>query len=591
MARSTLRSPIFRKLLLTSFFLILTALAVLDLMMTRYAAARERSHAVEQMEMAARILSVPLAAVDPSALENWARDVDARTHLRVTIVDRQGVVLADSQHDPATMENHGGRPEIREAIAGRRGAAERRSATIDVPLSYLAVPVVLEKQRPAVLRFAMPLAQVSASAAELRGLILRASLIAAAISLLIAYFISFLFTQRVRRIQAYAQELVRADYSGTLPAEANDELSSVAASLRGMAAQFRDMMGRLSEESSRREAILSSMVEGVLAVDRELRVTFCNDAFARARWAPSCRCRSVSRCSNWCATRPCLNCYRRCCSRGHPSRRRLPLVAARGRIFEVQAAPLGEGARRGAIAILHDITELEHLERVRKDFVANVSHELRTPLTAIRGYAETLLDGALEDPQYNRKFLKIICSHTIRLGDMAADLLALCELEAEREPPQAERVPVADAADAALRTVEGEALVRKVDVSMGNMEGLYVSGQRFRLEHLLINLLANGVRFNRPGGSVRLEASESGGRVTITVRDTGIGIPSGELPRIFERFYCVDKARSRETAAPGWDFPLSSTSPKRWRVRWGWRASWAEARSSRLPFRRGKSRS
>ena len=550
MGRRTLRSPIFRKLLLTAFLLILTALAVLDLLMTRYTATRERTHAEQQMEMAARILAAPLSALAPSAVQQWTQQEDARTHLRITVIDRRGLVLADSEHDPASMENHGSRPEVRAAFAGRTGTDVRRSATLDVDLCYLAVPVDLQGQPGAVLRFAVPLAQVSASAAEVRGLILRASILAAALALLIAYFISRAFTQRIHRIQTYAQELVRADYSGTLRSEADDELSSVAASLRGMAEQFRAMLSRLSEEFSRREAILSSMVEGVLAVDRELRVTFCNDAFARAVGA-SVPVPEHLPLQQLVRDPALLDLLSQVLAQGHPSRRRLPLVAARGRIFEVQAAPLDQGARRGAIAILHDITELEHLERVRKDFVANVSHELRTPLTAIRGYAETLLDGALQDPQYNRKFLEIICAHTVRLGDMAADLLALCELEAEREAPPAERVSVQAAADVALRTVEGEALTRKVDLSVGDMEDIYISGQRYRLEHALINLLANGVKFNRPGGSVRLEAAKSEGFVTIVVKDTGIGIPSEDLPRIFERFYCVDKARSRETGGTG----------------------------------------
>jgi anti-sigma regulatory factor (Ser/Thr protein kinase) len=197
------------------------------------------------------------------------------------------------------------------------------------------------------------------------------------------------------------------------------------------------------------------------------------------------------------------------------------------------------------------VTDVEHLERVRKDFVANISHELRTPLAAIRGYAETLLDGAAQDPAANRKFLEIICRNTVRLGDMASDLLALSEMESEREPPPAEKVSVREAAAAALAAVENEAVARHVDVFAGAIEDVHVMGQRFRLEHALVNLLANGIRFNRAGGEVRLAAILVGDRVRITVSDTGIGIPFQDLPRIFERFYCVDKARSRETGGTG----------------------------------------
>jgi two-component system phosphate regulon sensor histidine kinase PhoR len=246
-----------------------------------------------------------------------------------------------------------------------------------------------------------------------------------------------------------------------------------------------------------------------------------------------------------------LELLRRVISSGEPARRRLTLVAAEGRVFDVQGAPVGGHPAAGAIAVLHDITELERLERVRKDFVANISHELRTPLAAIRGYAETLLDGASEDPANCRKFLEIICRNTVRLGDMASDLLALSELEAEQEPPPSEKISVREVAVAALRTVESQAVAHNVDVYAGALDDVYVMGQRFRLEHALVNLLDNAIRFNRVGGEVRLEAVLSGDEVRVRVSDTGIGIPFLELPRIFERFYCVDKARSRETGGTG----------------------------------------
>jgi two-component system phosphate regulon sensor histidine kinase PhoR len=291
-------------------------------------------------------------------------------------------------------------------------------------------------------------------------------------------------------------------------------------------------------------------VEGVLAVDRDLRVTFCNSSFARAVQA---REPLPERLPVVEAVRDpqLLDLLRTVISTGEPERRRLTLAAAAGRFFDVQGAPVGQRPALGAIAVLHDVTEVERLERVRRDFVANISHELRTPLAAIRGYAETLLDGASEDPAHNRKFLEVICRNTVRLGDMASDLLALSELEAERQPPPAERVSVREAIGTALRAVESEAVERGVDVFPDAIEDVHVKGQRFRLEHALVNLLTNAIRFNRPGGEVRVEAAAAGGEVRIRVSDTGIGIPYQELPRIFERFYCVDKARSRETGGTG----------------------------------------
>ena len=401
-----------------------------------------------------------------------------------------------------------------------------------------------------VLRLAVPLQRIQFSIAEVRWLILRASLVAAGFALAIAYFISRAFTRRVRRIQAFAGELVNAEYSGSLATESDDELGSLARSLRGMADQFRAMLRRLSDESARRQAILASMVEGVLAVDADLRVTFSNDSFAHAVRAPGPIANNTPL-LDVVRDPALLDLLKTVLSTGRPSRQRVTLVAARARVFDVQTAPLDEAPRQGAIAILHDVTELERLERVRKDFVANVSHELRTPLASIRGYAETLLDGALEDPRNNRKFLEIISRNTFRLEQLALDLLSLSELEADREAPPAERVPVGDVARSAMHTVEAEAAARGVNLMLGEIGDWHVMGQSRRLEQVFLNLLYNAIKFNRPGGEVWLEATQAEGRVRITVSDTGIGIPSEDLPRIFERFYCVDKARSRETGGTG----------------------------------------
>jgi len=542
-------ATVLRKLLLSALLLIVVALGSAAIFLTRYTAASELQHAEDTMAAQARILRPALAAVDQPSLQAWTDRAGAETQARVTVIARDGVVLADSQHDPASMENHGGRPEVRQALAGATGTAVRHSATLDADLCYLAVSADLPG-RPGVLRLAVPLRQIDVAVAAVRWIVLRASLVAAVFALLVAFLVSRAFSRRIRRIQAFAQELVNEEYSGTIASQPDDELGSLARSLRGMAEQFRRMLAALAEESARRKALLAGMVEGVLAVDHDLRVTFCNGSFARAVKAREPLPERVP-VVEVVRDPELLELLRRVIATGEPARRRLTLAAAAGRVFDVQGAPVGQPPAAGAIAVLHDVTDVEHLERVRKDFVANISHELRTPLAAIRGYAETLLDGAAQDPAANRKFLEIICRNTVRLGDMASDLLALSEMESEREPPPAEKVSVREAAAAALAAVENEAVARHVDVFAGAIEDVHVMGQRFRLEHALVNLLANGIRLNRAGGEVRLAAILVGDRVRITVSDTGIGIPFQDLPRIFERFYCVDKARSRETGGTG----------------------------------------
>jgi len=343
---------------------------------------------------------------------------------------------------------------------------------------------------------------------------------------------------------------VDAHFSQPPLPDASDELGALGRSLNTTAAQLRSLVERLSVESAQREAILSSMVEGVLAVDANLRVTFANASFACAVGVegPISSGTPVVELVRAPELREVLT---EVLTTGELVKRRMQLPSAE-RVFEVQAAPLTSGTARGAIAILHDITDLERLERIRRDFVANVSHELRTPLTAIRGYAETLLEGALEDHENNRRFLEIIKAHAIRLNNISSDLLTLSELEAGKARPQPEPVAVRTAVESAVRTVEAEARLRGVTLSAGRVEDVKVLGDRLQLEQALVNLVDNAVKFNRPAGEVLVEATRANGsRVKITITDTGIGIPHDDLPRIFERFYRVDKARSREVGGTG----------------------------------------
>jgi two-component system phosphate regulon sensor histidine kinase PhoR len=386
---------------------------------------------------------------------------------------------------------------------------------------------------------------------DLRRSIFVLSLAAAILALIIAYSVSQSLSRRVSRLKRVADTLLDAGATPQPIADADDELGSLEHSLSIMAARFHELVDRLSLESARREAILSSMAEGVLAVDSGLRVTFCNDSFARLFGFKGAVPRGVALLE---VVRDpgLLSVLTRVASSGEFVKQRLQMLPASGRSFEVYATPLNTPQGRGAIAVLHDTTDLERLEQVRKDFVANVSHEMRTPLAAIAGYAETLLDGALSDPENNRKFVQIIQSSAIRLNSIASDLLVLSELEAGVNPGGPGRISVKVALEDALATVETEAGTRGVNLVRGSIEEAEVMGSKIRLEQALGNLLMNAVKFNRPGGEVRADAGLTPeGSVFIRISDTGVGIPFEDLPRIFERFYRVDKARSRQVGGTG----------------------------------------
>src|SRR5882762_3546041 len=280
-------SPLFRKLLISTFVLIAATLLILDSFLTAYIGQRETQSVQHRLTVEARILSGEAPAIAPAKLEDWARQVAGRAQARVTVVDPKGAVLADSEHDPETMENHANRPEIRQAYAGQVGVAIRHSATLDRDLCYVAISFPYQGSAPFILRLAVPLQELDTAVAAVRWWMFEASLIALALAMVIAYFFSVRFTLRIRRLQSFAENLVARRASQDLAPDADDQLREFSRALARMALQLRGPLGRLSLESVRREAILSAMVEGVLAVDHEMRITFCNDSFARVIGAPA----------------------------------------------------------------------------------------------------------------------------------------------------------------------------------------------------------------------------------------------------------------------------------------------------------------
>lgn len=356
------------------------------------------------------------------------------------------------------------------------------------------------------------------------------------------------------------EEFIAALPSGSkdLPGDGPIEIQRLGRTITEMAGRVRHFVEQANLEASRRETILACMAEGVLAVDRDLKVVFCNSAFAEAFSTPL---RLVEGRALFEVVRePVLrDILQRVVTDGETASERLQLPSAAGKWFEARALPFGPSSRRSAVIVLHDITDIQRQEQLRKDFVADVSHELRTPLAAIRGYAETLLDGGLEDTDHNRKFVEIIHAHSIRLNNIASDLLVLSSLDSEgAATPTASRVEMLDVISSAINTVTVAAENRGITVDTSECDACAVMGVRFRLEQVVVNLLDNAVKFNRDGGWVKVECRrlDTGGRVSLSISDSGPGIPSGDLSKIFERFYRVDKARSRTAGGTGLGLPI-----------------------------------
>jgi two-component system, OmpR family, phosphate regulon sensor histidine kinase PhoR len=358
----------------------------------------------------------------------------------------------------------------------------------------------------------------------------------------------------IRRLEEFVNAPLEAGRE--LPEDSPPELQLLSRAMKSRAERVRQVIERANLELSRRETILAAMAEGVLAVDQNLKLVFCNDAFAQAFGTRTAI--GAGRTFYEVVREPALrDMLELVVTSGSSEKDRFRLPSAGGRWFEARALPLGKVPAGGAVVVLHDITDIQHQEQLRKDFVADVSHELRTPLSAIRGYAETLLNGALEDASNNRKFVEIILSQTMRLSNIASDLLVLSELDSGSAPGAPEPVPLVEVIESALYTVRSEAALRGVHLTRGEFPECCVIGYRFRLEQALVNLLDNAVKFNHPDGEVTITCGYTDDRrVRIVVRDTGIGIASEDLKRIFERFYRADKARSRPAGGTGLGLPI-----------------------------------
>lgn len=355
--------------------------------------------------------------------------------------------------------------------------------------------------------------------------------------------------RRISDLRTFADRFPGAGY--TLPRWniADDDLGELERSLSRMAPKIEVMLKNLGAELAQRETILGSMTEAVLAVDAKLNISFCNNSFIRAagdhgiaEGVPLIR---VLRDPGL------LQLLKRVIQSGETVQQRLNL-SSQDRAFAVYAAPLDGSPSRGALAILHDVTPIERLERTKRDFVANVSHEFRTPLATIAGYAETLLNGGLEDDENRRRFVEVIQANSVRLNNIATDLIILSELESGQLHAEPAPISVADVIRSAISAIEPVARLNQVLIEAEPESGLEVMGHRIRFEQALLNLLDNAVKFNKPGGRVAIKTVvSSNDQVEISIDDTGIGIPAEDLSRIFERFYRVDKARSRQVGGTG----------------------------------------
>jgi two-component system phosphate regulon sensor histidine kinase PhoR len=498
----------------------------------------------------------PSAPADRAALRDWVAKM-AASNVRVTVITADGLVLADSQSDPSTMENHAGRPEIRDAFAKGDGQSIRHSVTLDNNLLYHAVRFSVAGGSPVVLRFALPLQTVDQELWEFRRRLWLASLVMLFVTGIASLLISQSFSGRVERLEKFSLRVAEGDFRPIEADRTGDGLEALAVSLNETASRLDRTIRTLTEERNLSSAILGSMVEGVAVVNASERLLFANAGFAEILGldvppqSGSALVEVVRQTELIEAVREVL--------KGEP-RVETEIVTGtlRQHFFAVTVASVRAADTSGAVIVLHDITELRKLERVRRDFVANVSHEFKTPLTAIQGFAETLLAGALDDPQNRLRFLEIILEHSRRLARLTDDLLKLSKMDADRLELEIRRLSVSQFVESCIETTQRPAAEKDLRISVNLQQPLPdIAADRRRLAEVLQNLLDNAMQYTPPGGQIMVGASADDAEVTFTVSDTGIGIPQADQSRIFERFYRVDVARSREVGGTGLGLSIS----------------------------------
>ncbi len=476
---------------------------------------------------------------------------------RITLVDAQGRVLADSARDPAGMDNHANRPEIRAAAVNEVGTATRFSQTLGKPLMYLALRTDGPAAGVAYVRVALPVDQVQEQLAEIRRLVWSGAALTGLAAMGVAFLLARSLVRPLRELTQGAGQIAAGDYGQKVFAAGRDEVSTLARAFNHMSAQLRSQFGQLEADRQQLRAILSGMVEGVVALDAGQRILFANDRAAQLLdfSAPTAVGRKL-----WevVRQRSLQELVMRALAGPGPCEEELTWPGGAPRSLLVHAARLTGSPGRGAVLVIHDTSELRRLERVRQEFVANVSHELKTPLAVIKACVETLIDGALDDRENREVFLDQIRDQTDRLNALILDLLSLARIEAGTEMFEFQEVAldgvVADCLERHRARAEGKNQVLSAGrLGTPGQDGIPVRAwaDEEAVGQILENLVDNALKYTPAGGRIEVRWGAEGDEVYLEVSDTGIGIAERDLARVFERFYRVDRARSRELGGTG----------------------------------------
>ncbi len=531
-----MRGHIFFKLLGSFALVILVVTGVFYLTVTRAWEGSLRTEIETSLRQKAQIFASRVANEPTVSRPQLAKEIGEEAGARATIITVDGLVLADSEANPAEMENHRTRPEFIEALQGRMGSNVRHSHTLGIDFLYVAAPIP-----GGAVRLAYPLQSIADLDRRVRRTLYGSSALAALLAIIIAFMAAQSVSRRLTRIMQFANEVASGNLSVRLAEDSHDEIGQVASALDRTARNLEDSFRKLEDSRRELDSLLNSMQEAVIAVGKDLRVQWANQRLERLlptgvrRGQPLVE--SVRDPNLLLALQTSVE------SREVTQGRSTSITP--GKVFNVTAAPLPGG---GAVAVMYDLTDIERVEKTRRDFIANVSHELRTPLTSIQGYAETLLDT---EKGSSAEFLEIIRKNAVRMTRLTEDLLALARVESgehklKLQPTQPSEL-LREAAQYAQESYSQSGIA--VDVRSEALKP--VSADRDAVFQVFTNFIDNAAKYAGAGKRIELGATEVEGGARFYVRDFGAGIASEHLTRIFERFYRVDKARSRDSGGTG----------------------------------------
>ncbi|MBN1293305.1 MAG: PAS domain-containing protein [Candidatus Latescibacteria bacterium] len=502
-----------------------------------------------------------LSRVDPDMSDVNANEVDKvckeigyLISTRFTVILPNGTVIGDSHEDPKKMDNHALRPEIQTAFDGIVGINTRFSKTLNTEYMYVALPVMKKGKVKAVIRTSMPTSDIDKTLNKIYYKIFLGGIVIAIISAFFSFAISSRINRPINEMKHGAARFANGDLDFRLDVPSSEEMDALADAMNNMAAQLNERIKTITSQRNELEAVLSSMVEAVVAVDSNECIIECNQA-AESLFGIDFKKVRGGKIQDTINNAYLHHFISNIIKSGATIDSDNILQIGSGQFLQAHGTPLkdSDGDSIGALIVFNDVTRLKTLENIRRDFVANVSHELKTPITSIKGFVETLKDGAVNDPDNANRFLDIILKHADRLNAIIEDLLSLSRVEQETENEEItfSKIYVKDVLSNSLFMCQNKAEEKDIILSLECDDTIYVKGTSELLEQAVVNLIDNAIKYSDTGGRVNVEAKHKNKEVEIKIEDWGTGIPTEHLSRIFERFYRVDKARSRELGGTG----------------------------------------